>query len=111
MQDAPEHRARQPAAPAARRVSTAKQLTTGARAAQTAKKSGGKIVLIGDAMAEVAGLGSRERFKGRLEQTVKTRELRCCGEAIRKFFSSPPQSDNKAHYVDFKSHGRHLRLI
>ena len=63
--------ARQPGAPAARRVSAAKQLTTGARAAQTAKDSGGKIVLIGDAMAEVAGLGSREGFKGGLEQTVK----------------------------------------
>jgi hypothetical protein len=48
-----------------------KEVTTGARAAQTAKDSGGKIVLIGDAMAEVAGLGSRESFKGGLEQTVK----------------------------------------
>ena len=47
------------------------KVTTGARAAQTAKDSGGKIVLIRDAMAEVAGLGSREGFTGGLEQTVK----------------------------------------
>lgn len=42
-----------------------------ARVAQTAEDAGGEVIFIGNAMAEITGIGYRERPAGGLEEAFK----------------------------------------